>query len=182
MNSRFWQGDVIWGMIRTLAVNCAPILDCKKDDGTTVAETPSDKMVTGAAQTLCEFTLLVSEQNHSDLFLTALDHALVQSYKKKSAIWRQNMLKSAKARVDEEVARESHQLQIERIDKIHTAMNVQVYGAEKVTRTECRQFQVCLNTALQTATKWSDADWESATERLDDEIQQGRPVKPKLFN
>jgi hypothetical protein len=74
MICHFWQGEVIWGMMRTVAVNCATILDCKKDDGTTVAETPSDKMVTGAAQTLCEFTPLVSQQNYSDLFLTALDH------------------------------------------------------------------------------------------------------------
>jgi hypothetical protein len=40
-----WQGKEIRGMIRTLAVNCMPILDCSKDDGRTVAKTDSDEMV-----------------------------------------------------------------------------------------------------------------------------------------
>jgi len=71
-----WQGKEIRGMIRSLAVNCAPILDCCKDDGKTPAETASDEMVMGAVWALCEFSLLVSQQNHSDLSLTALDDAL----------------------------------------------------------------------------------------------------------
>jgi len=54
------QGKVIRGMIRTLAVNCTPILDCFKDDGKTAAETASDKMVMGAVRALCEFSLPVS--------------------------------------------------------------------------------------------------------------------------
>jgi hypothetical protein len=40
-----WQGKEIRGMIRTLAVNCMPILDCSKDDGRTLAKTDSDEMV-----------------------------------------------------------------------------------------------------------------------------------------
>jgi hypothetical protein len=76
MKSRSWQGKEIWGMIRTLAVNCAHILYGSKDDGKTPAETTSDAMVMGAVQALCEVTLLVSQQNHSDLSLTALDDAL----------------------------------------------------------------------------------------------------------
>jgi len=38
-----WQGPEIRGMIRTRAVNCAPILDCSKDDGKTAVETPPMK-------------------------------------------------------------------------------------------------------------------------------------------
>jgi len=76
MKSGSWQGKEIRGMIRSLAVNCAPILDCCKDDGKTPAETASDEMVMGAVRALCEFSLLVSQQNHSDLSLTALDDAL----------------------------------------------------------------------------------------------------------
>jgi len=72
-------------MIRTLAVNCAPILDCSKDDGKTPAETASNEMVMGAVRVLCEFSLLVSQQNHSELSLTALDDALKRFYKKKGA-------------------------------------------------------------------------------------------------
>jgi len=61
MKSSSCQGKEIRGMIRTLSVNCTPILDCSKDDGKTVAETASDEMVMGAVQALCEFSLLVSQ-------------------------------------------------------------------------------------------------------------------------
>jgi len=52
--------------------------DCSTEDGKTLAEIASDEMVMGAVWALCEFSLLVSQQNHSDLFLTALDIALKQ--------------------------------------------------------------------------------------------------------
>jgi len=63
-------------VIRILAAICTPILDCSQDAGTTVAETASDEIVMGAVQALCEFSLLVSQQNHSDLSLAVLDDAL----------------------------------------------------------------------------------------------------------
>ena len=63
-------------MIRTLVVNRAPILVCSKNDGKTAAETVTDEMAMGAACAICVFSLPVSQQNHSDLFLTALDNAL----------------------------------------------------------------------------------------------------------
>jgi len=81
MNRGFWQGKVIRRMITTLAVNWAPILDCSKDDGKTPAETASDELVMGAVRTLCEFLLLVIQQNHSGLSLTALDDAVKEFYK-----------------------------------------------------------------------------------------------------
>jgi len=76
MKSGSWQGKEIWGIIRTLAVNCAPILDCSQDAGKTGVETASDEMVMGALRALCEFSLLVSQRNHSDLTLAAVDDAL----------------------------------------------------------------------------------------------------------
>jgi len=75
MKSGSWQGKKIWGMIRTLAVNCAAIVDCSQGAGKTAAETASDEMVMGAARALCELSLLVSQQNHSDLSLAGLDDA-----------------------------------------------------------------------------------------------------------
>jgi len=93
-------------MIRSLGVNCAPILNCCKDDGNTPAETASDEMVMGAVCALCEFSLLVSQQNHSDLSLTALDDVLNRLYKKKGAFQEQKMSKSEKAQVDELLARD----------------------------------------------------------------------------
>jgi len=71
-----WQGDEIHGMIRTLAVNCAPILVCSKNDGKTAGEAASDEMVMGAVRALCEFSLLVRQQNQFNLSLKALDDAL----------------------------------------------------------------------------------------------------------
>jgi len=82
MKSGSWPGNNIWGMIRTLAVNCAPILDWSQGAGKTAAETASDEMVMGAVRALCEFSLLVSQQNHSDLSLTGLDNALERFHKK----------------------------------------------------------------------------------------------------
>jgi tRNA A37 threonylcarbamoyladenosine modification protein TsaB len=73
-------------MIRTLAVNCTPILDCSKDHGKTAAETASNAIVMGAVQEVCEFSLLVSQQNHSDLSLKALDDALKRFYQKKGIL------------------------------------------------------------------------------------------------
>jgi hypothetical protein len=110
LKSSSWQGKEICGMIRTLAVNCAPILDCSKDDGKTAAEKASDEMVMGAVRALCEFSLLVSQQNHSDLSLKALDNALKQFYQKNGIFPEQKMSKSAKAKVDYLLATESHQL------------------------------------------------------------------------
>jgi len=133
MKSGSWQGKEIRGMIRTLAVNCAPILDCSQDAGETAAETASDDMVMGAVRALCEFSLLVSQRNHSDLSLAALDDALKHIYNKKGAFRDQKISKSAKAKVDELLARESHHLQEQKIHKIRAAMEVQLYGAEKVT-------------------------------------------------
>jgi len=76
VKSGTWQGEEIRGMIRTLAVNCAPILDCSKDDKKTVVENASNEMVMGAVRALFEFSLLVSQQNHSDLSLEVLYDAL----------------------------------------------------------------------------------------------------------
>jgi len=133
LKSGSWQGDQIWGMIRALAVTWAPILDCTQDAGTTAAETASDEMMMGAVRALCEFSLLGGQQNHSDLTLTALDDALKQFYRKEGAFRDQKMSKSAKAKVDELFARASHQFQEQKIHTMRAAMEVQLYGAEKVT-------------------------------------------------
>jgi hypothetical protein len=82
-------------MIRTQAVNCAPIPVCCKDDRKTAATTPSDALVMGAVWALCEFSLLVHQQNHSDLSLKVLDDALRQFYQKREIFREQTMSKSA---------------------------------------------------------------------------------------
>jgi hypothetical protein len=50
MNRGAWQGKEILGMIKTLAVKCAPIHDCSQDAGNTVAETASNEMVMEAVR------------------------------------------------------------------------------------------------------------------------------------
>jgi hypothetical protein len=118
LQSGTWQGKEISGMIRTLVVNCAAILVCSTDDTKTAAETASDEMVMGAVRALCEFSLLVSQQNHSDLFLKALDDALKRFYHKKGISREQQMSKSAKATLDDLLAKDYHQLCEQKINKI----------------------------------------------------------------
>ena len=159
-----WQGEQIRGMIRTLAVNGAPIHVCSKDDGKTAAETVSDEMVMGAVRALCEFSLLVSQQNHSDLSLKALDDALKRFYQVKGIFQEQKMSKSVKPKVDDLVAIESYQLREQQIHKIRAAMEALVFGAEKVSSTKGRHFQVHLKSARQAATTWSDVNRQKAIE------------------
>jgi hypothetical protein len=70
-------------MIRTLAVNWAPILDCFKDDWKTAAETASEEVVMVAVCALCEFSLLDSQHSYSNLAFNALDNAVKRCYQKK---------------------------------------------------------------------------------------------------
>jgi len=66
-----------------------------------VADTASDIMVLGAGQAFCELSLLVSQQNYSDLSFKALDNALNQFYQKQSSFRELNMSKHANTTVDE---------------------------------------------------------------------------------
>jgi len=91
------------------------------------------------------------------------------------------MSKSAKAKVDELFACESHQLREQKIYKIHAGMQALVYGTEEVSTTKCRQFQVHLNRTRDVATTWSDADRQQAIERLERKIHQVMPAKRNLF-
>jgi hypothetical protein len=165
MKSGSWQGKEIGGIIRTLAVNCAPILYYSKDDGKTPAETASDEMALGAVHTLCESPLLVSQQNHSDLSLTALDNALKRFSKKMGFFQDKQMSKSMKVKVDEQFATKSNQLQEQMIHTIRTSLEVLVYRPEKVTTSKQRQFQVHLTSARQAATKWLESDWSTKSVR-----------------
>jgi hypothetical protein len=92
------------------------------------------------------------------------------------------MSKSVKAKVDDLLARESHQLHEQKIHKIRAAIEALVYAADKVSSTKRRQFHVRLNRARQTVTTWSDADCQKAIERLEREIHQVTPAKCKLFD
>ena len=140
LKSGTWQGKEIRGMIRILSVNCAPILDCSKDDSKTVAENAFYEKVMGAVQAVCKFSLLVSQQNDSDLSLKVLFAQLNRFYQKKSIFPEHKVLKSAKAKVDDLLATESHQLHEQRIHKIRATMEALLHGAEKVSSTKCRQF------------------------------------------
>jgi len=62
LNSATWQGNEIPGMIRTLAVNCTPILNYPKDDGNIEAGNSSDEIVMGVLRTLYELSLLVTNK------------------------------------------------------------------------------------------------------------------------
>jgi len=169
-------------MIRTLAVNCAPILDCSKDDRKTAAEIASYEMVMGAVQASCEFSPRVSQQNHLDLSLKALDDVLKRFHQKKGIFREEKMSKSAKTKVDDLLAMQSHQLHEQKIHTIRAAMEALVYAAEKVSTTKRRIFQVRLNRAQESATTWSDDDRQKANDGSEREIHQVIPAKRKLFD
>jgi len=145
-------------------------------------ETASDEMVMWSVWPLFEFSPPVSQQNHSNLSLKALHDALKWFYQKNGIFWKQKMTKSGKAKVDEQLAWESYLLWEQNIHKIWVAFEVQVYGAEKVTTTKWRQFQLYSNKAQKLATKWSDADWRTAKVWLGCEIYLVTPVKYMLFD
>jgi hypothetical protein len=92
------------------------------------------------------------------------------------------MSKSGKAKVDELLARETHHLREQKLHTICAAMEVQVDRAEKVITSKRRQFQARLNRAQQTATIWSDADWQRAIEQLECNINQVTKAKCKLLD
>jgi len=169
-------------MLRTLAVTCAAVTDCSLHARKTAVENASDEVVMGAVRVLCEFSLVVSQQNHSDLFLKALHGGLQQFYEKKGIFRDQTMSNSAKAQGDDLLARESHQLSEQMIYKICAAIEALVYGAGKVSKMKCRQFQVRLNRARQVATTWSDAYHQNAIEWLERKIHPVTPAKRKLFD
>ena len=177
-----WQGIQIRGFIRILAVNWASIVNCSKDDRKCATDASSDEMVVGAVWALCEFSLLVSEQNHFDLSLAAQDDELKRFLKKKGAFREQKMSKSVKTKVDELLERESHHLQVQKIHKIHATMEGQLYGAQKVTTSKRRKYQVRLNRARHSVTIWADADRQRAIERLECEILPMTYTKRKLFD
>jgi len=138
-------------MIRILVVNCTPILDCTKDEGTTAVDTASDDMLMATVQAIGDFSLLVSQPNHSDLTHTAVGDVLNAYYKKKRAIQGQTMLKSAKAKVYDQFARKAHLIHDLKIHTICSAKEVQVNGAEMVPTTKQRKLQIHLNGARQAA-------------------------------
>jgi len=90
----------MWGKIRILAMDCAPILHRSKDDGKIVVETSSDELVMGAEQVLHGFSPRISQQNHSDHSLKALDGAFKHFYQMNGAFRVQKRLKRATANVD----------------------------------------------------------------------------------
>jgi hypothetical protein len=92
------------------------------------------------------------------------------------------MSKSAKAKVDDLLATESHQLHEQKIHQVRAAMEALLYGAEMVSTTKRRLFPVHLNRTRQAATTWSDADRQKVLERLERNIHQVTPAKRKLFD
>jgi hypothetical protein len=57
------------------------IPNCSKNLSKTVVDMTSDEMGMGAVQALFEFSLLVFQQNHSELSFTALENALKRVHK-----------------------------------------------------------------------------------------------------
>jgi len=69
LNGDSWQGKEIWGIIRPLAVNCAPFLVCLINEKKGTAHTGSDEIVMEIVWPIHEFSDLVSQHHHSNLSL-----------------------------------------------------------------------------------------------------------------
>jgi len=69
-------------MIRILAVSYTQIINCCKNDGTTAVEIASDEYTIEPVHALCEFSLLVREQNDSILSFEEVYSPPTQSYTK----------------------------------------------------------------------------------------------------
>jgi hypothetical protein len=147
-----------------------------------VAENASDEMVMGAVRALCEFSLLVSQQYHSEISLETLDNPLKRFYKKMGIFRALKMSKSAKTKVDDLLVTESLQLREHKIHKIRAAIRALLYWAKKVSTTKLRLIQVGLNRSRQAVTTWSADDGQIAIEQLEREIHHVTPAKSKHFN
>jgi len=169
-------------MIRTVAVICTAILVCSIDDRNTAAATTSNEMVMGAVRASSEFSQLVSQQNHSDLSLTALDDAIKRLYQNKGIVRKSKMLMSMLAIAHDLLARESHQFRKHEIRMIRPAMNPIVYWSEKDSTIHCRQCQVWLSTARYAARNWWDVQGRKEIERLEHQIHPVTTVKRRHFN
>jgi hypothetical protein len=88
----------------------------------------------------------------------------------------------AKAKVDDLLAIESHQLCKQNNHKIDAAMGAPVNGAGNISPTKYSQFQVCLIGPQQAPTTASDPDRQMAIEIWKLEIQQVSPVQLKVID
>jgi hypothetical protein len=176
-----WQGVEIQDMIRTQAVHWALILNCFKDDRRPPAKTASIEMVLEEVRALCEWSLLDSQQDQTDLSLTAVDDTMNTFSKNKGAFRDQKMLKSAKTKVNKQLARHSRQLREQKIHKIHGAMEVLGHRAKKVTTSKRWEFEVGLTRARQAGSKCSVANRMSAIECLEREIHSITCAKCNVF-
>lgn len=128
-----WQGSEVWGICRKVAITCDPLSLSSNDNEKTVVGSALDEMVIGAVYILCEFSLLVSSQNHHDLSLKALDNPLNNFAKKMHSVQLQKVSQSAKPKVDEMLTSESYLLNRQKIDQHFAAVKVYVTQAAKPT-------------------------------------------------
>lgn len=101
---------MISGMIQSLTVSCTPIHFCSKDDGKAASEIACDEMLIIAVQVLCKFTVLVSQQSHSDQSLNGLDTSQMRFWHSGGDFSQLKILMSSMAKVDVQLAIESHQI------------------------------------------------------------------------
>jgi len=138
-----WHHIIIWDrrMVRTHHVKCSSLLVCSKDDGKTAEKIAYEEMEMGSVWALCDFSLLVSHQNYSNLSFNELDNELNRFYLKKVIVQEQQMLMSAKTIVDKQVAKSPNKLWEQKIKQIHTALAVLQYRAERLPQHNIGHFR-----------------------------------------
>lgn len=105
-NGNSWQENMIWSIIRLLELNCTRIFDNFQGDWKTVAEPAFEEFVMETVLALYIFSVVVNQQNHLDHSFPLLDNTLNQFHVMKSVFQVLTLLKSEKAKVDKQFARE----------------------------------------------------------------------------
>jgi len=84
-----------------VAITCDPLIISCNDIEKSVVDAAFDEMVIGAVFVLCEFSLLVSSQNHHDLSLKALNNPLNNFEMELNSFQQQTVSKSVMAKLDD---------------------------------------------------------------------------------
>jgi hypothetical protein len=92
-------------MIRLQEVNCTPRFDNFQGDRKAAADTACEEFVMETVWALYVLSLIINQQNHTVLSFPVLDNTLKQFDVKQSPFQVLTLLKSVKAKVDDELAK-----------------------------------------------------------------------------
>jgi hypothetical protein len=87
----------------------------------------------GTVWALCECSLLVSQQNNTELSITAQNNTQPKMYKMEGTFGERKVSKSANTDLNDQLASRFHQQRVQMIHLIRAALEVKLSGAILVT-------------------------------------------------